>query len=382
MSHPEELKRLNAEITTHMNHLSKTMRYVLALYVLGMVIMRHCGQSQIATFLGGLLGQKPNTVRQRLRELTYEAPRKRGDKRQALDVQGCFAPLLSWVLAKFRGDQRQLVLALDATYLGERFVILAVSVVVAGCAIPVAWHIQKGDAKGKWNPIWKQLLKQIQPAVPTSWQVFVLTDSGLYSKTLFKAITKTHKWHVMMRISGGQGIFKAKGARQGHRIQTYLYRGMKPLVLEGVCFSSNPLTCILIMQWEAAYDQPCLIVTNLPPHAIQSQIYGIRYWIECGFKDVKRGLFHWEQTKMTDPKRAERLWLVISIALLWLTAVGDSQMPTLHGQRTGTPKRRLSAPVQGWITLILSLLRGEPLPYGHLNPYPWDPIPETQNTYP
>ena len=163
-------------------------------------------------------------------------------------MQGCFAPLLSWVLAKFRGDQRQLVLALDATYLGERFVILAVSVVVAGCAIPVAWHIQKGDAKGKWNPIWKRLLKQIQSAVPPGWQVFVLTDSGLYSKKLFKAITKTHKWHVLMRITGGQGHFKAKGARQAKPIQAYLQRGMAPLVLEGGCFSNNPLRCTRVMQ--------------------------------------------------------------------------------------------------------------------------------------
>ena len=31
-------------------------------------------------------------------------------------------------------------------------------------------------------------------------------------------------------------------------------------------------------------------------------------WIECGFKDSKRGGWHWEQTKRLAPARAERLW--------------------------------------------------------------------------
>ena len=190
MSHPKELKRLEAEITSHMGHLSKAFIDVLTCYVLGMVIVRHCGQTQIATLLAGLLEQSSATIKQRLREFTYESERKRGRCRRELDVKSCFAPLLKWVLSKFQGSSQQLVLALDATYLGERFVILAVSVVVAGCAIPVAWHIQRGDQKGEWHPIWVALLSHLHTAVPAGWTVFVLSDSGLYSKKLFKKISK------------------------------------------------------------------------------------------------------------------------------------------------------------------------------------------------
>ncbi|MDQ7037524.1 MAG: hypothetical protein Q9P01_22585 [Anaerolineae bacterium] len=153
------------------------MFYVLTLYVLGMVMVRHCGQSQIATFLTGLMGCKFGTMKQRLREFTYEAEGKRGQKRQAVDVKSCFAPLLGWVLSKFRANNKQVVLAMDATYLKDRFVILAVSVVVANCAIPVAWHIQTGAQKGKWNLIWVALLKQLQPVIAANWTVFVLTDN-------------------------------------------------------------------------------------------------------------------------------------------------------------------------------------------------------------
>jgi len=36
--------------------------------------------------------------------------------------------------------------------------------------------------------------------------------------------------------------------------------------------------------------------------------YGLRAWIECGCKDCKRGGWDWQQTKMTRPERASRLW--------------------------------------------------------------------------
>jgi hypothetical protein len=380
LSHPEELKRLNAEITRHMSHLNKCLIQVLALYVLGMVIMQHCGQSRIATFLSGLIGCEFGTMKQRLREFTYEREQKRGAKRHELEVKTCFAPLLAWVLSKFRSQQQQVVLALDATYRKDRFVILAVSVVVCGCAIPVAWHIQASERKGEWNPIWKNLLQALQPALPTAWTVFVLSDSGLYSKHLFKHLSQHLQWATFMRIGWSQGLFKRKGDRVWQPIRAYLYKGMTPLSLEGHCFKGNPIACTLVLQWDAQYDQPCVLVSNLAVQQVQHNIYGVRYWIECGFKDVKRGFFHWEQTKMTCSQRAERLWLVIAIALLWLTAVGEAaaDLPQWQSLQQARPQQRiLSAPLLGWIDLIISILNGQPLTYGYLNPYPWLPLPET-----
>ena len=45
-------------------------------------------------------------------------------------------------------------------------------------------------------------------------------------------------------------------------------------------------------------------------------------WIECLFKDLKRGGLGWHHTKMTDPQRAERLWLAIAVATLWVVSLG------------------------------------------------------------
>jgi hypothetical protein len=362
-----------------MGHLGKCLIYVLSLYVYGVVMVQHCGQTRVVTFLSGLLDCSYDTLRQRLRELTYASGDKRGDRRQEIVVRHCFAPLLGWVLSQFRGQQQQVVLALDATTLRNRFTILSISVVVGGCAIPVAWHIQEGGNKGSWNRIWRRLIQQLKPAVPRSWSVFALTDSGLYAKPLYRYLTQTCRWNVFMRSDLSQGLFKAHYSRRWRPINQWLSRGMSPCVLRGTCFKSNPITCTLVLLWDAAYQHPCILITNRPPQQVTANVYAIRYWIECGFKDIKRGFFHWEQSKMTCPHRAERLWLVLSIALLWLTARGEKAFddPRWSSLRaTPSQARRLSAPVLGWITGLIALFKQAPAPPGYLNPYVWHSLAE------
>ena len=82
--------------------------------------------------------------------------------------------------------------------------------------------------------------------------------------------------------------------------------------------------------WEKGYEHAWLIITDLEPEQANICWYGLRTWIECGFKDNKRGGWQWQNSKITDPARAERIWLAISVATLWLVSVGgeaDAKMP-------------------------------------------------------
>ena len=81
----------------------------------------------LSQLLAAGMRRKEQTVRQQLREWYYDVPRKRGTQRQSLRVETCFTPLLVWVESWWQGTQ--LALAIDATTLGQRFVVLAVSVV-------------------------------------------------------------------------------------------------------------------------------------------------------------------------------------------------------------------------------------------------------------
>jgi hypothetical protein len=113
-------------------------------------------------------------VRQQLREWCDEAHATRVAPRQALVVEDGFMPLLGWVLGHWQGTQ--LALALDATTLGLRFTVLAVSVVSRGCAIPVAWTILPAHQPAAWRDPWLRLLRQLRPAIPKGHTDIVLAD--------------------------------------------------------------------------------------------------------------------------------------------------------------------------------------------------------------
>src|SRR6185369_14664976 len=188
MSRLPQLYAWLSTLTSAFPRLSTAQVRGLAWFSFGMVLARSASVTAVALQLADLLGQKFDTVKQRLREWYCEAQAKTGTHRCQLDVRTCFAPLLQWMLAGW--PSRQLALALDATTLGQRFTTLAISVLYRGCAAPVAWKILPALGKHPWKDEWLSLLKDLRRELPVGWTVIVLTDRGLYAKWLFQAIQR------------------------------------------------------------------------------------------------------------------------------------------------------------------------------------------------
>jgi hypothetical protein len=347
------------------------------------VVARSCSLTTVAWALVSLLKAKFYTVRERLRDLYREALAKRGRQRCDLDVGTCWAPWLAWVIDGWQSQQ--LALALDATTLGEQFVVLVVSVLYRGCAVPVAWKVLPANHKHAWQPEWKTLLSHFHRRVPADWTVIVLTDRGLYAKWLFEAI-KAVGWHPLMRLKN-QGKFRVPGG--------YHWRGLRDVVQrvgqrwQGrvTLFkkAATQLEGTLLAYWGEGHAQPWLVVTDLPPAAADVCWYGLRAWIEQGFKRIKRGGWQWQYTRMADPARAERLWLAVAIATWWLLSVGgeaDEGIPTEtmnevpQTQRSHRPRWRLIAIFrQGWNQIIAALMHRKRLPFGRGRPETWPKLP-------
>lgn len=386
MPHQKTLSVWIEEVSKRFSHLSKPQAYVLAIFSLAMVMVQSCGNSSNALFLALLLDKKENTMRQKLREFCYNAEDKRGQKRREIDVVDSFAPLLNWILSYWTSDEKRIALALDASTLRQVFTVLSLSVVYRGCAIPVAWLIVPACKKGAWKPHWIGLLKAVADVIPSDWTVIVLTDRGLYAKWLFKAIQK-NKWHPFMRINSG-GQFRPVGQASFRGLATVVSQLGSHWSGRINCFKtkSSRLTCTLLARWDQGYADPWLILTDLAPESSCAAWYGMRTWIEQGFKDCKRGGFHWEQTKMSDPERATRLWLVIAVATLWAVLIGGAAdaslpassleaLPENHIARktaTKTPaNRRLSCFKRGLIIILVALIKGDPIPSGCFIPEAW-----------
>jgi hypothetical protein len=93
---------------------------------------------------------------------------------------------------------------------------------------------------------------------------------------------------------------------------------------------------------------------------------------------------------MVDPERAERLWLAIAVATLWVVSVGgevDATLPassletlpqTHVARRTATQRSRprmLSCFARGIVTIVGTLIRGDGLVLGRFVPEPWPTKP-------
>src|SRR5437764_1019312 len=210
MSRQDGLSQWIATVSTQLPHLSRPQARVLALWSFGMVVTQSCGLTTVAAFLALLLGKRPGTRRQQLREWCYAAPDKKGCRRQDVAGRPCCAALLHWVLAWWPAEERRRGLAMDATTLGQRFTVLALSVVYRGCAIPVAWVVVPATRKDAWRPHWEGLFGLVQDGVPDDWTVLVLADRGLYARWLYRRIRGVG-WHPFLRINQG-GQFRPHGA--------------------------------------------------------------------------------------------------------------------------------------------------------------------------
>jgi hypothetical protein len=409
MSCPKAVYQWNQMVVKQMPHLSKPQAHVLALWSWGMILSRSCALSAVSNFLAAALGRKENSVRSQLREWCYETSAKSGQQRCELEVESCFGPLLGWVLSLWQG--RQIALALDATSLNDRFVVLCVSVLFRGCAIPVAWRVLPANQKRAWRKEWLALLRVLKPCLPPSYLVIVLADRGLYARWLFRRIVRLG-WHPFLRVKRG-GSFCPHGGRRA-RMQSFVGQVGGCWSGRGVAFTrKRELECTLLAFWEKGCAEPWLILTDLPPQAGQAAWYGMRAWIECGFKITKSGGWQWHKTKMSDPQRAERLWLAVAVATLWVLALGgeaEDQLPTIRNdagarplpkcslcnedgrevdlaallqaaaprQRKATQARLVSVFRRGLIRVLVALLNQHKVPQGSLKPEPWPALPPEQ----
>lgn len=342
---PKQLTAWEELLQENLPLLSRPQARVLALFSFAVASTGSCGLTSVATYLSVILRLPWDQLRQRLREFYKPAETKRGRQRQQLDVSCCFAGLLRWILRLSKSNR--LALALDATTLSDRFVILSISVLYRATAIPVAWCVLPGNIKGAWKPHWLRMLALLRGAIAADTFVIVTADRGLYAKWLYNAICDCG-WHPYLRINN-QGSFLTTDGRYYRRFSDVLDGTTQEVGLAGVAFTDNKVAATLLAYQSPEHKDPWLVLTDLPADQAHVQWYGLRSWIEQGFKAIKRGAFQWQRTRMSDPARVERIWLVLAVAMLLVVLLATRQEdaelpePTLQQPSTADSAHPLSA---------------------------------------
>ena len=388
MSRHDPLYVWTKELAKTFPDLSKPQLKGLAEWSFGMILARCCSLDTVTSYMADWLEQPELSVRSRLREWYLPADRKSvsgcGDKRKDLLVHTCFAPLLRWVRRGW--PEPRLALALDASTLADRFVLLAVSVLYRRCAIPVAWKVLPATAKGAWKPHWLELLQAMRGVAPANWRVMALADRGLWAPWLFREI-QLLGWHPLMRVNSG-GHFRPDGALSFVPLKKMVPKVGMVWRGAGTAFSTpgRQIAGTLLGWWGPGYKEPWLMLSDLDPQQGDPFWYGMRSWIEQGFKDSKRGGWQWQHTRMEDPQRAGRLWLAIAVATLWLLRVGGkAKMDAEANQATVNIWQqeqmcskcwgKSSVFARGHRGILMALLKQRRLPFGQWLPEPWPELP-------
>lgn len=351
MRHPNEWYQMEKIVAERLPHLRPAQQRGLALWVYGVILAQSICQNAVITAL--LVEGSWHALRQYLREWLYDGADKAAPCLTQVDVEACFPALLRWVLAWWEGHD--LVLAVDATLHGDRVVALVVSVLYRSSAIPVAFLILPANQKGPWMAGILRLLRLVAAAMPEGMTVLVLADQGLWSPRLWKRIRDLH-WHPLLRIKDSATFQPDGGKRQS-------VRGLVPgpahaWVGHGIAFRHCAVrrAATLVVVWDDGQDNPWVLLTDLPPAEIGVCGYGLRVWIELGFRALKSVGWQWQHTRRTDPARVARSWLILAVATLLVLATGTRAE---DADRRGLPPARLRThlPPLRTVTRVVSLFR-------------------------
>jgi hypothetical protein len=301
--------------------LRPAQRRGLVYWVYGTILAKSALQNAVITALMPVGEGSFHSVRQYVREWLYDGQDRAAPCQTQVDIQSCFAPLLRWLLSLWQGEQ--LVLAIDVTNLGDRLHALCVSVLYRSCAIPVAWHLMPGGEKGAWLPHLCRLLHTVGEVVPARFQVLVLMDAGLRSPALWDTC-EVHGWHPVQRHDHDL-FFRPAGYREFHRAASLVRTPGQAWIGTGVAFKSRtsrrPATLVVVWGDEEAAE-PWVLLTEMAPADVGLTWYGLRIWIELGFRALKGMGWQWQKSRRIDPERVARHWLVMAVASCWVLALG------------------------------------------------------------
>ena len=278
----------------------------------------------LAALISGIVGSR----RVSLPEIANKVPD--GNKRESrvkrfarwvqnerIDAEVYFLPFAQELLVSLA--ERTLVLAIDGSEVGRGCMTLMVSVLYKKRALPVAWIVVQGNKGHLPEDTHIMLVEQVQTVVPTEADVIFLGD-GEFDGVFLQAAVAAGGWYYVCRTAkniqlceaGFWFTFENLGIVPGHCMG-----------IPGVQFTQRAYGPVLaIAWWDAAYETPLYLVTNLELAEEACYWYRKRFRIETFFSDQKTRGFHLNKSHLADPQRLARLMLAACLAYIWIIFLG------------------------------------------------------------
>jgi len=292
-----------------------------------------------------------------------------------IQVQALYAPLVRAALADWKPNGRVYV-ALDVSVIkGSPFVLVRVSLIYRGRAIPLAWRVLRHASATVGYTGYEPVLDQAWACLPPGLDIVFMADRGFVHEELFKWL-RLHHWHYRIRLTGDTLIHLPDrrvvpvGTLVPPKGAAHFYHGVRLL---GVAFGPCHLA---LAQLDEPNQDPWFLVSDEFTDLTSFDEYGLRFDLEENFLDDKSNGFQVEASRLDTPAALERLFLVLAVATLHFTSVGVGVVRRKLRRWVDTHwDRGMSYLKIGWSWLRQQFRRGwHTLPAFWLDPAP-DPEP-------
>jgi hypothetical protein len=294
----------------------------LAGMVTGIVLGKSCQLPKIASKMPGEV-HPDSRVKQMSRWVQNDGITFRLYSRSVPFVQ----PLLT-SLAKVR----PLVFIMDGSAVARGCVTLMVSLIYGQRAIPVAWLVIAGTKGHFPAETHVALLREVKALVPDTAQVVFLGD-GEFDSPELQANATGYGWEYVCRTA--KNIQIGVEGQWLSLADLNVKRGKREF-RKGVLFTNQAYGPVMVIAWwDARYDEPIYLVSNMRSVQTACDWYRKRAHIETFFSDQKGRGFQLDKSHLSDPTRVMRLMLAACFAYLWIIFLGalahqDGWTPKIH----------------------------------------------------
>jgi hypothetical protein len=277
-------------------------------------------------------GSQQQKIARQMREREKVASGTRRIRRflsnKCLDMAAFFKEWSSWVIRALGSPA--ITLLVDETKIHDQLGVLMVGIAWEKRCLPIAWQAYRANdaaaypAEGQVGLIAK-LLGLVKPSIPEGCEVLVLADRGIGCSPELCRVVDGLGWHYLFRVTCQTKLVTPQA---DYTIAQQVQPG-DIWAASGLIFKRRGrIPAHARAVWEVGYDEPWALVTNHLP--LTGQEYARRNWQEQGFRDLKSGGWHWDESHVRLPDHADRLLILLVVAYVWMVALGSQAVASQH----------------------------------------------------
>jgi len=250
----------------------------------------------------------------------------------------CLHPLVRHYLRQVPSGR--LILILDPTTKADQVVKVSVNLWYNQRTLPLAWTSWPANVPLQGARFWQRiaaLLAQVASLLPPGVPVIWLADRA-FGSPAFTDLLRPYGWHYVVRVQGQTRCQASNG--QVTAVKELVAPGGRAKLVGQVFKKQGWRTASVVVRWEAAYQEPLCVVSDLPCHWALVALYRRRFAIEPSFRHEKSCGWHLEQCQVRDLDHLERLLVGMALAS-WLTLLVGSQQLALSTTQCPSQAQRL-----------------------------------------